>query len=166
MTLHLTAYFLLLLLSWWLAPLYMTSKQKNVVSIKPFFKLKSFSFSLSVSLSLYIYIYILHSNDHCYYHYHAGHKNSLLTAFSVCTNGKKLFACKQINSPDVINCLHGIRAISMIWIIYAHTHSTSTIVPLTNSVHIMNTVNHFVMRVQCSTDLWQQIQYYSFTVDD
>lgn len=49
----------------------------------------------------------------------AGAKNSLLTSFSVYTNGKKLLSTKR--RPGTITCLDGIRFLSICWIIFGHT---------------------------------------------
>lgn len=48
-------------------------------------------------------------------------KSLALIAFSVYTNGAKLFRTKNIKSPDVIDCIHGIRALSIFWVVYGHT---------------------------------------------
>lgn len=50
-------------------------------------------------------------------------KNKLLrtfTAFSVYTNGRKLF--RATTSSDELDSLHGIRVISMLWIVLTHTY--------------------------------------------
>lgn len=51
-------------------------------------------------------------------------KNKLLrtfTAFSVYTNGRKLFQAST-SSSDELDSLHGIRVISMLWIVLTHTY--------------------------------------------
>lgn len=40
------------------------------------------------------------------------------------TNGTKLFQCKPNKSPDVMECLNGIRVISMTWVVFGHTYSS------------------------------------------
>lgn len=49
--------------------------------------------------------------------------NKLLASFSVYTNGYKLFEISKIKSPTSLNCLHGIRAMSILWIILGHRYS-------------------------------------------
>ncbi|CAG9806050.1 unnamed protein product [Chironomus riparius] len=46
--------------------------------------------------------------------------NKLLASFSVYSNGYKLFEITKIKSPSSINCLHGLRAMSIFWIILGH----------------------------------------------
>ncbi|XP_014204831.1 nose resistant to fluoxetine protein 6-like [Copidosoma floridanum] len=48
-----------------------------------------------------------------------GTRHKLLTAFSVYTNGKKLLSTKR--SSNCIECLDGIRFISICWVIFGHT---------------------------------------------
>uniref|UniRef100_A0A915HNX0 Nose resistant-to-fluoxetine protein N-terminal domain-containing protein n=1 Tax=Romanomermis culicivorax TaxID=13658 RepID=A0A915HNX0_ROMCU len=45
-------------------------------------------------------------------------------SFSLYSNGKKIFSMKQ--KPGQIHCLHGLRALSLLWIILAHTYYWST----------------------------------------
>lgn len=58
--------------------------------------------------------------------------NKLLIAFSVYTNGQKLFDVRDSSSPNSINCLHGLRALSVMWIIFGHRFTTQKGFPLTN----------------------------------
>lgn len=46
--------------------------------------------------------------------------NKLYIAFSLYTNGQKLFDVTKSKSPNSINCLHGIRSLSILWIIFGH----------------------------------------------
>ncbi|XP_055913312.1 nose resistant to fluoxetine protein 6-like [Eupeodes corollae] len=56
----------------------------------------------------------------------------VLLAFSVLTNGKKMFAISTKKSPNIIDCLTGIRVLSMAWIMYGHTYMISFQVPFIN----------------------------------
>lgn len=59
----------------------------------------------------------------------------MLQIFSMYTNGQKLFSCKQnnlSNPMDVIECLNGIRVLSIIWIVLGHTYSMAWITPIIN----------------------------------
>ena len=49
-------------------------------------------------------------------------KNALYAAFSVYTNGEKLFEIKRSNSPNAIECLHGLRGLSILWIVLGHRY--------------------------------------------
>lgn len=53
-------------------------------------------------------------------------------AFSMYTNGRKLFSCKRNRSPDVMECLNGIRVVSTYWVLYGHTMAMFAAAPLTN----------------------------------
>ncbi|CAG0921073.1 unnamed protein product [Notodromas monacha] len=53
-----------------------------------------------------------------------------LTSFSVYTNGKKILS--TADHPDDIGCLHGLRFISMTWVILAHTYGFGGINPWVN----------------------------------
>lgn len=41
----------------------------------------------------------------------------MLLPFSVYTNGMKLLSYKKSKSPDMMNCLNGIKAISTQWVV-------------------------------------------------
>lgn len=56
--------------------------------------------------------------------------NKLLTAFSVYTNGSKLFDMTE--SKSSINSLHGLRAISIIWIMFGHRVTNQLAIPYRN----------------------------------
>ena len=49
-----------------------------------------------------------------------GEPNKLFTAFSVYTNGWKLYDVTINNAPNNIKCLHGIRSLSILYIIFGH----------------------------------------------
>jgi peptidoglycan/LPS O-acetylase OafA/YrhL len=46
--------------------------------------------------------------------------NKLLASFSVYSNGPKLFDVTKVKSPSSINCFHGLRSLSIFWIIIGH----------------------------------------------
>lgn len=62
--------------------------------------------------------------------------NKLLIAFSAYTNGKKLFDVSRSKSPDSINCLHGLRAVSAMWIIFGHRFYLQQMSPLANPAEV------------------------------
>lgn len=59
------------------------------------------------------------------YYIYPDKKHILLTSFSVYTNGKNLL--KTNRHYNSINCLDGLRYISICWIIYGHTYYTEVV---------------------------------------
>ncbi|CAD7090161.1 unnamed protein product [Hermetia illucens] len=59
-------------------------------------------------------------------------KNALLLSFSVITNARKLFHVENKPSANTIECLNGIRSLSIMWIIYGHTLLVMAFMPLLN----------------------------------
>jgi hypothetical protein len=58
-----------------------------------------------------------------------GERNKLLLSFSMYTNGKRLLSLEQSRSTDTINCLNGIRAFSILSIIFLHSFFFRTFTP-------------------------------------
>ncbi|RZC39379.1 nose resistant to fluoxetine protein 6-like, partial [Asbolus verrucosus] len=58
-------------------------------------------------------------------------RHPILLAFSLLTNGKKLLHISQ-NNPEQIQCLNGMRFISMMWVIAGHGFIAMESVPLIN----------------------------------
>lgn len=51
----------------------------------------------------------------------------ILMAFSVYTNGKKLFSVEKSKSPNVIHCINGIRSITLMWVMIGHSYAIQII---------------------------------------
>lgn len=49
------------------------------------------------------------------------------------TNGAALFDITKSKNPNAINCLNGIRALSVFWIIFGHRFDERFMVPSINS---------------------------------
>lgn len=81
------------------------------------------------------------------YIFKGDNRNRFLLAFSVPANAEKLFNCSSEKSKNSIGCLNGIRALSMIWVIYGHTISTSIGIPKINWIDVFK-VNIEIIRIK------------------
>lgn len=59
-------------------------------------------------------------------------QSELLKTFSIYTNAKSLFEIKKSKSSDAVNCLHGIRALSICWIILGHRFVLQWLLAISN----------------------------------
>lgn len=50
--------------------------------------------------------------------------SKILLSFSIIANARKLFDLSSEKGTGRITCIHGIRALSIIWVIFAHTYSS------------------------------------------
>jgi hypothetical protein len=57
-------------------------------------------------------------------------KKELLTAFSVYSNGKKLLSTKT--SGDTLHAIHGMRFITICWVVWGHRYTVDAAVPSIN----------------------------------
>lgn len=65
-------------------------------------------------------------------------------AFSAYTNTKKLVSTKT--GPGDLGCLHGMRFLSMAWVVLAHGYSFSAAVLRWNTIDINNVSHKFCIR--------------------
>ncbi|KAG5670254.1 hypothetical protein PVAND_000531 [Polypedilum vanderplanki] len=86
-----------------------------------------FSISIILMLLSTIYDLIAHRNPNPQPH-------KLFIAFSVYTNGKRLFDMSQ--SKGTIDSLHGLRAISILWIMFGHRITNQFSFPIQNKVAV------------------------------
>lgn len=56
--------------------------------------------------------------------------NTMTIAMSAYTNGRRLFSMRK--NKDHVQCLYGIRALALIWLIYGYRHFLFLTLPLTN----------------------------------
>jgi hypothetical protein len=59
-----------------------------------------------------------------------GPKKEVLTAFSIYSNGKKLLSTKS--PADTLHSLHGIRFITVCWVVWGHRYTVDAAVPSIN----------------------------------
>jgi peptidoglycan/LPS O-acetylase OafA/YrhL len=55
-----------------------------------------------------------------------------LVAFSMYTNAKNLFDMTKSKSSQSIECLNGLRSLSLLWIIFGHRYFDMFLAPSTN----------------------------------
>ncbi|XP_031623683.1 nose resistant to fluoxetine protein 6-like isoform X2 [Contarinia nasturtii] len=70
-------------------------------------------------------------------------KDCIFIAFSMYTNGRKLFACKTSSCEHSIECLTGIRVLSALWVIYAHANVMTMLAPVVNFAYIPEYVSKY-----------------------
>ncbi|XP_037787262.1 nose resistant to fluoxetine protein 6-like [Penaeus monodon] len=78
-----------------------------------------------------------------------------LLPFSVYTNLSKLFQLNTTRSSENITCLHGIRVLSMMWVVYGHQHQAGA----------SFTANFLMMFPKTSGLLYQLLSNAFFSVD-
>lgn len=68
----------------------------------------------------------------------ASRKSLALSAFSVYTNGQKLFDRRPTTgNGDQLSCVHGIRVLSIVWVVLGHSYMMMALGPLTNALEIV-----------------------------
>lgn len=68
---------------------------------------------------------------HAFEFHCAGKKHQAFIAFSICTNGERLFACKRFSpSSSMIQCMDGIRVITTAWVVFIHALRNYSKLPL------------------------------------
>ncbi|XP_055845554.1 nose resistant to fluoxetine protein 6-like [Episyrphus balteatus] len=79
---------------------------------------------------------ILSSAYELYVDYYQKKPNTVLLAFSVFTNGKRLFAISTKRSRNSIDCLTGLRVLSTIWIMNHHSYTNIFGGPVLNTMDL------------------------------
>jgi hypothetical protein len=70
-------------------------------------------------------------------------RHALLVSFSLYTNGQNLFNMKT--SKNDIRCLHGIRVLSIVWILLGHRYFLYLLMPGMNPIEFITTVSLFAL---------------------
>lgn len=87
--------------------------------------------SRTISSILAFFLLIGTSYD---YLYRGSNKSPYLMAFSVTSNAEKLFHISNGKKKNNIDCLNGIRVLSMIWVMYGHSFTSNLMVPKINFI--------------------------------
>lgn len=83
--------------------------------------------------------------------------NPIFTSFSLVTNTKRLL--KTTGDSGQISCLHGVRVVSMMWVIFGHTYHIASRMPSVNPANIVevsknNVINYsFVNYLKITTSV-------------
>lgn len=72
--------------------------------------------------------------------------NTMAIAMSAYTNGRKLFSMRK--NKEHIQCLYGLRALALIWLIYGYRHFLSLVLPLINPLDFVLDVRALIT-LQC-----------------
>lgn len=88
-----------------------------------------------------------------------GDKSQALLAFSFYSNGMKLLSYKKSRSPDVIQCLHGIRVISTQWVVLGHTFMTYLKLPVQNMSTVLGVNETAVQHLSLFTNFFSDFQF-------
>ncbi|KAL5014134.1 hypothetical protein ScPMuIL_008404 [Solemya velum] len=83
----------------------------------------------------------------------------ILEAFSVYTNAPKILSAKK--ARNAIHCLHGIRFMSILWIILGHTYNYGLI----SNEGVMTTANMVDADTMIKRFTWQAVEGAGFAVD-
>lgn len=73
-------------------------------------------------------------------------RDQVLLSFSLYTNASNLFNMDDNTSPDDIKCLHGIRALSIISIIFLHSHYHRAMFPIFHPEQLASFASGFYSR--------------------
>lgn len=77
-----------------------------------------------------------------------GEKSEALLAFSFYSNGMKLLSYSESKSADVIQCLHGIRVISTLWVVLGHTFKQYQKIPIQNMSTVLRVNESSVLNLK------------------
>lgn len=73
-------------------------------------------------------------------------RNDFMVAFSAYENGALLFKRNE-NSSTSMGCINAIRVLSIVWVIYAHSHMITALGPLTNAADLLQVIT---IKYKCS----------------
>lgn len=82
-----------------------------------------------------------------------GKKFEPILMFSVYTNGLKIFTCHRTQSPNVIQCLHGIRGIMAIWVITIHSYYVFYLIPSREHIEFIRVIDVLVRSLYLGTKM-------------
>lgn len=64
---------------------------------------------------------------------------TIVKVFSARVNSRALFRIVEVNSsPNVIDCLHGIRCLSLMWVVFCHQYVMAALASNINIFHAIS----------------------------
>ncbi|XP_050350891.1 O-acyltransferase like protein-like isoform X2 [Nymphalis io] len=101
---------------------------------------------ISISLFSFILIVTIISTSYDLYQTYLLKKDNtqidrVYRCFSIHTNAKRLLSFN--NGPGALECVDGIRAISMLWVIFGHTYCLTAMTFISNATQILNWLTSF-----------------------
>ena len=64
----------------------------------------------------------------------SGKKHAVLMSFSMYTNGRNLLSTNT--GSETMTCLHGLRFLSILWIVFGHTYYMASTSPNINHIAV------------------------------
>jgi hypothetical protein len=69
--------------------------------------------------------------------------SNVLRSFSVYSNANRLLSCEQSKSPDNLQCLNGLRVVSIVWVVFLHRHEFTLFQPNMNAAYQQEWIQSF-----------------------
>ncbi|XP_044749441.1 nose resistant to fluoxetine protein 6-like isoform X2 [Coccinella septempunctata] len=105
-------------------------------------KMSTFEIAATIGVCIPFLMVIACTAFHAWLHNkNAGEPHDFIKAFSVLHNGKKLIEISRGN-PQQIQCIHGLRFLSMLWVVAGHTFASSEVLPHFNEKDVEQWRSH------------------------
>lgn len=89
----------------------------------------------------------------------------MVRAFSARANSRALFRVVDTKAnPNVIDCLHGIRCLSFVWVVFCHDYLVAAMSPNINMGYVL-TVSAFPTKDLLQAKIEELIQFSPLSVD-
>ncbi|XP_045479765.1 O-acyltransferase like protein-like isoform X1 [Harmonia axyridis] len=113
-------------------PVFYKNSTANCVTKDDITEMSTFQIVVTICICIILLIVVCSTAYHIWLRSaDEGEPHDIIKAFSVLHNGQKLVEISRDN-PDQIQCIHGLRFFSMLWVIAGHTFASEEILPLFN----------------------------------